>query len=100
MRQANDESSQGPAAFFSTFNQEIRSRGIRGLTKAIALGMAESANDGVTRRLIQDETAAREQAERTFRLIERECSLSLKGFSSDELWEAIYLGHRQNARSV
>src|SRR5262249_18197005 len=74
--------------------------GLKRLTKAIALGMAESANDGITRRLTEDEIAAREQAERTFRLIERECPLLSKGLTRDELWEAIYLGHRQNARAV
>lgn len=49
---------------------------------------------------MEDELQAREQAEKVFRLVERECPLSLRRFSRDELWKAVYLGHRQNASTV
>src|SRR5262249_46521074 len=61
---------------------------------------AETVADGVVRRLLRDEREARERAEKVFRLVERECPLPLRRFSRQELWEAIYLGHRQNARSA
>src|SRR5262249_61753253 len=55
---------------------------------------------GVVRRLLRDEREARERAEKVFRLVERECPLSLRRFDHEELWEETYWGHRQNALGV
>ena len=52
------------------------------------------------RRLLRDEREARERAEKVFRLVERECPLRLRRFDHEELWDAVYLGHRQDAQSV
>jgi len=44
-----------------------------------------------------DERQATDRGEKTFRLIEHQSPLRLKPFSRQELWEAVYLGHRQNS---
>ena len=51
-------------------------------------------------RSAQDEQEAREQALRVFRTIERMSPLELRSLNSQEMWEALYLGHHQDARSV
>src|SRR5215216_6283655 len=66
-------------------------------SKALAQTLSETSNDRITRRTIADERQAIEEADKTFRLIEQQSPLRLKRFSREELWEAVYLGHRQNA---
>jgi hypothetical protein len=70
------------------------------LAGAIAAGWESSSDEGITRRIDSDEREARVEAERVFRLIERESPLEMKRLKTNELWEAVYLGHRQNAREV
>jgi hypothetical protein len=79
---------------------EMGKHSVTKLPQAIRATWEETADDGVARRLLSEERAARERAEKVFRLLESECPLSLRHFSRQELWEAIYLGHRQNARRV
>jgi hypothetical protein len=50
--------------------------------------------------MLRDEREARERAEKVFRLVERECPLRLHRFDHEELWDAVYLGHRQDAQSI
>jgi hypothetical protein len=54
----------------------------------------------IVRRSVGEEAAAFAEAKKTFRLIERESALKSTGFSRDELWEAVFLGHRQDATSI
>jgi hypothetical protein len=99
-RQKGDDANNGVGAFIPAALDEIGKHGVTKLPQAIRASWAETVDDGVVRRLLRDECEARERAERVFRLVERECPLSMRRFSRQELWEAIYLGHRQNARSV
>jgi len=100
VRQKGDDANSGLSAFIPAALDEIGKHGVTKLPQAIRATWAETADDGVVRRLLSEEREAREMAEKVFRLVERECPLSLRRFSRQELWEAIYLGHRQNARSV
>jgi hypothetical protein len=100
VRQPNDSTSQGLSAFIPAAGREIRRQGITHFVQALRLSHAETRDDGVILRVIEDETQAREQAEKVFRLVERECPISLRRFGREELWQAAYLGHRQNARTV
>jgi hypothetical protein len=68
--------------------------------QAVATSWKASSSEQIVRRVISEEQAAFENAEKTFRLIERECPLELTPFSRDELWATVFLGHRQNATSV
>jgi hypothetical protein len=100
VRQAGDDTSRGLSAFIPAAIREIRNHSLANLRETIRSTWAETADDGVVRRILAEEREARERAEKVFRLIERECPLSLRRFSREELWEAVYLGHRQNARSA
>ncbi|MGH9847327.1 MAG: hypothetical protein ACREEM_52205, partial [Blastocatellia bacterium] len=100
VRQNGDETNRGLSAFLPAAFAEVRRQGVASLDRVIRQVWAETADDGVVRRLLDVEREAREKAEKLFRLIERECPLHLKRLGREALWEAIYLGHRQNARSV
>jgi hypothetical protein len=99
-KQPGDETGSGMSAFLPYAAHEIRKQGIVHLSQVIKRSWVETADDGVVRRILAEERAAREKAERVFRLVERECPLSLRRFDRDRLWEAVYLGHRQNAQSI
>ena len=100
VRQPDDAISNGLSAFIPAVGRGIRRQGFSHFAHALRSIYAGTRDDGVVRRVIEDEAAAKGQAEKIFRLIERESPLSLHRFSREELWEAIYLGHRQNALSV
>ena len=100
VRQSNDATSQGLSAFIPAAGREIRRQGITCFVQALRSSYADTRDDGVIRRVAEDEAQAREQAEKVFRLVERECPVSLRRFGREELWQAVYLGHRQNARTV
>ena len=100
VQQSNDATSQGLSAFIPAAGREIRRQGVTHFVQALRFSYADTHDDGVIRRVIEDEAQAREQAEKVFRLVERECPISLRRFGREELWQAVYLGHRQNARTV
>lgn len=98
-RHSNDHMNNGLAAFFTHFREALRVGGWRNLLSAFRESY-EITNDGILRRMLADEEEAYREAERTFRLIEREGSpLKLRRFSSDELWTGLYLGHNESATS-
>jgi hypothetical protein len=97
---ANDAHNRGINNFMPAFNREIKRHGWSSLAGALAVGWAHSKDDGVTRRIARDELEAYEDAERVFRLVERESPLEIKRFTRDELWDAVYLGHCQNSSVV
>ena len=95
-----DEANTGLNAFCLRTLDEIRKGGISSIATALRRSWAETADDGVVRRLVKDELEAKEKAEKVFRLIEREYPSGLKRLNKQKLWEAVYLGHRQDAQSV
>jgi hypothetical protein len=96
----NDQNQQGLARFFPTLKRELALRGALGFIGALFTTLAETSNDRITRRNVIDEQQAIDEAEKTFRLIEHQSPLHLKSFTRQELWDAIYLGHRQNSNSA
>src|SRR5215813_14551634 len=100
VRQKGDDTNRGLSAFIPAALAEAGKRGLTKLPQTIRAIWAETADDGVVRRLLRDEREARERAEKVFRLIERECPLSLRRFGQEELWEETFWGHRQNALDV
>jgi hypothetical protein len=99
-KRAGDGASTGLAAFVSHAIEEIKRNGWSSVGTALRRSWAATADDGVTRRLLKDELDEMERAEKVFRLIERECPLGMKRLEGETLWEAVYLGHRQDAKSV
>ncbi len=86
--------------FLPTLKRELKGQGLLRFPQALAVSWAESSAQQIVRRSIGEEESAFDEAEKTFRLIERESTLKFTGFTRDELWEAVYLGHRQDATSI
>jgi hypothetical protein len=99
-RRKSDDPNTGLAAFIPRAVEEIKRSGWSGVGTALRRSWAATANDGVTRRLLNDELDEKEKAEKVFRLVERECPLGMKRLEGEKLWEAAYLGHRQDAQSI
>ena len=93
----SDGQSRGFNNFVPSVTNEIRRRGWLKLAGALAVGWESSSDDGITRRIASDEREARSEAEVVFRLVERESPLRMTRLSKAELWQSVYLGHRQNA---
>ena len=100
VRQEGDGTNSGLSAFIPAVLDEMGKHGVRKLPQTIRATWAETVDDGVVRRLLRDEREAREKVEKVFRLVERECPLRLHRFDHEELWDAVYLGHRQDAQSI
>ncbi|MGE0133119.1 MAG: VirB4 family type IV secretion system protein [Blastocatellales bacterium] len=86
--------------FLATLKREMEAQGVFGLPKALAASWKESSLQQVMRRTVDEEAVAFAEVEKTFRLIERENALKFTRFTRDELWQAVYLGHRQGAASI
>jgi len=86
--------------FLPTLKRELKSQGLIGLPRALVAGWKASSASKAIQRTTDEEEATFAEAEKTFRLIERENALRFTRFTREELWEAVYLGHRQNATSV
>jgi hypothetical protein len=86
--------------FLPALRRELEGGGLKRLPAALAAGWRASSAEQVVRRVIAEEREALEEAEKTFRLVEREDAIRLTRFTREELWSAVYLGHRQNATSV
>jgi hypothetical protein len=86
--------------FLPTLKREVNRGGLTRLPFALARSWQAASSEQIVRRIVGEEQEAFEEAEKTFRLIERESPLTLTPFTRDELWAAVFLGHRQNAASV
>lgn len=56
-----------------------------------------SGTDGLVRRMLEYEMECYEDAERVFRMIESASPLRLERLSHEETWNALYMGHNENA---
>jgi len=100
VKHSSDAHGRGLNNFVPAVSREIKRHGWMKFAAAISAGWESSSDEGIIRRIDSDEREARTEAERVFRLIERESPLEMKRLSRDELWEAVYLGHRQNAQGA
>jgi hypothetical protein len=61
---------------------------------------SRTADDSVVRRTLEDERQTYQYANRVWRQIENSSPLPLRRFTRQELWEAVYFGHCQDANSA
>ncbi|HEV2666978.1 MAG TPA: hypothetical protein VG324_18805, partial [Blastocatellia bacterium] len=99
-KRKGDDENTGFNAFIPRALDEIKRNGWSSLPTALRRSWAETAETGVVKRLVNDEIEVREKAEKVFGLIEREAPISMKRLKGDRLWEALYLGHRQDAQAI
>ena len=67
--------------FLPTLKREILRRGLVGLPSALVSSWRATSGEPIVRRLIEEGAAAFEEAERTFRLIERESPIPMTPFT-------------------
>src|SRR5262249_3678303 len=63
--------------FLSMLKREIKSRGLINFPSALVSSWRATSGEAIVRRLLHEEAAAFEEAEKTFRLFERECPVKL-----------------------
>jgi hypothetical protein len=78
---------------------EVRTRGIFSALRILPDIYSRTADDSVVRRTLEDEKRAYDHANRVWRQIENSSPLTLCRFTRQEIWEAVFFGHCQNASS-
>lgn len=102
-RHANDSSrarASALVAFLPALVKEIRLRGLLNWTAAVARAWTRTNRDRLTRRTAADEQEAMGSAMQVFAGLEHMCPLRITPFGREELWEAVYLGHRRNEHAA
>ncbi|MGI8836478.1 MAG: hypothetical protein ACR2H4_07545 [Pyrinomonadaceae bacterium] len=88
------------ASFQRALRDEMRAQGIVSTARNIAQIYSRTADDSVVRRTLDDEQHAYSQANRVWRQIENSSPLIVRRFTRQEIWEAVFFGHCQNATSA
>lgn len=102
-RHANDPSRarmSALVAFLPAVVRELRRRGVLNWSVAVARAWTRTNRDRLTRRTAADEQEAMQGAMQTFAGLEHMCPLRITPFNREELWEAVYLGHRRNEHAA
>lgn len=89
---------------FSEFRKAVRlqrrTSGVSSVIRELPSIYSRTSDDSVIRQTLEDEERNYDRANRVFRQIENSAPVSLRRFNRQELWEAVFLGHSQNANSV
>src|SRR6266403_3519376 len=88
------------ADFRSAFVNELRSKGFVTAVRNLPQTYSRTADDAVVRQTLEDEKVSYLYANRIWRQIENSSPLTLCRFTRQEMWEAVFFGHCQNAASV
>jgi len=78
---------------------EVKTRGMFSALRSLPDIYSRTADDSVVRRTLEDERRAYSYANRVWRQIENSSPLTLRRFTRQEIWEAVFFGHCQNASS-
>src|SRR5437870_3156623 len=84
----------------NALRSEVKTRGLLAALRSLPEIYSRTADDSVVRRSLEDERHAYYNANRVWRQIENSSPLTLRRFTREEIWEAVFLGHCQNASSV
>jgi len=88
------------ADFKRAFREAIKTRGVVNAVRTLPEIYSHTADDAVVRRTLEDEKRNYSHANKVWRQIENSSPLSLRRFTRQEIWEAVFMGHCQNAASV
>src|SRR6202171_5945275 len=80
--------------------EEARKGGIVSALRKLPALYSRTADDSVIRRSLADEKRSYTAANRVWRQIENSSPLTLRRFTRQEIWEAVFFGHCQNANSA
>jgi hypothetical protein len=79
---------------------ERNTRGVFSALRSLPDIYSRTADDSVVRRTLEDEQRAYSHSNRVWRQIENSSPLTLRRLTRQEMWEAVFDGHCQNASSV
>ena len=88
------------ADFKSALSCEIKSNGFASALQKMPRLYTRTADDSVIRRSLDDEKRVYSRANTIWRQIENLSPLTLRRFTRQEIWEAVYFGQCQNATSA
>lgn len=86
--------------FRQAVGEQIKTSGFFSALRQLPEIYSRAADDSVVRRTLEDEMRAYQHANRVWRQLENSSPLVLRRFTRQELWEAVFLGHCQNAGAV
>ncbi|MEP6741263.1 MAG: hypothetical protein ABJB61_02100 [bacterium] len=86
--------------FKCAFVSELRARGFAATLRNVSEIYSRTADDSVVRSTLEEENRAYDRANRIWRQIENSSPLMLRRFTRQEIWEAVFFGHCQNATSA
>jgi hypothetical protein len=86
--------------FKSVLREEIREYGFSSALRKMPAIYGRTADDAVIRRTLEDEKLNYNYANRVWRQIENSSPLVLRRFTRQEIWEAAFMSHCQNAGSI
>ena len=79
---------------------EKRKHGVLHAARNVFSIYSRTADDSVVRNTLEDEARAYQRANTIWRQIENSSPLTLRRFTRQEIWEAVFFGHCQNALSA
>lgn len=86
--------------FMQALKKELHTKGVVSALRYLPEIYARTADDGVVRRTLEDEKRNYGHANGVWRQIENSSPLTLRRFTRQEIWEAVFFGHCQNANSA
>ena len=99
-KQHGNSTSDALADFKRALVQQARESGVLSATKNVFKIYSRSADSSVVRNTLEEETRAYQRANTIWRQVENSSPLTLRRFTRQELWEAVFFGHCQNAVSA
>ncbi len=88
------------ADFRHAVANSIKTSGLPGTLLRLPEIYRRTADDAVVRRTLADERQAYQTANRIWRQLENSSPFGLRRFTRQEIWEAVFFGHCQNANSA
>ena len=85
------------ADFKSSLRSEIKANGFGAALRMLPAIYANTADDAVVRRTVEEERRNYTYAQRVWRQIENSSPLTIRRFNRQEIWEAVFFGNCQNA---
>ena len=86
--------------FKHAIREEIKANGLMTALRSLPELYSRTADDAVVRRTFEEEKRNYNHANRVWRQIENSSPLTLRRFTRQEIWEAVFLGHCQNASAI
>ncbi|MCA1626619.1 MAG: hypothetical protein LC742_01460, partial [Acidobacteria bacterium] len=88
------------AAFLPALAKEMRRQGLLRFASAVATSWTRTNREQLTVRALRDERECMERASQIFAHVEHTSPLRLQPLTREELWQAVYLGHRMNEHAA